>query len=333
MPGPSKPIRLCQRPASPSRRGGVTLIELLVVISLIVMVTAATIPVVAPAMANRRIRESARLVSSYIAGAKNRAAEVGRPVGVIIEKFSGQAVSMNLSYAEVPVPWGGDFANSLVNVTNANGVVSVQSFVPDGDGWKAQLIRPNDLIKLNYKGPLYYITGATNANGYLNALPWTLTNVNPAGPPAYVPPGAANGIFVPFQIFRQPSKSAVPPLQLPEGTVIDLTSSGWGLSNAFPNGTAYPVLLTFTPGGRVDSLYYDGQPVQRPTAPVNFLIGRREAAGLENLQDPKNLWISIGSLTGKITTTENTAGASGLTPAGLATARQIITSHQDMGER
>ena len=55
------------------RQGGLTLVELLVVIVILLAVTAAAIPVVLPAVENRRIREASRLVTSYMAGARSRA--------------------------------------------------------------------------------------------------------------------------------------------------------------------------------------------------------------------------------------------------------------------
>ncbi|HEV3339701.1 MAG TPA: prepilin-type N-terminal cleavage/methylation domain-containing protein, partial [Pirellulales bacterium] len=64
---------------------GVTLIELLVVIMIMLMISVITIPVVAPALSNRQIRESARMVDVFLNGARNRAAQTGRPVGVVFE--------------------------------------------------------------------------------------------------------------------------------------------------------------------------------------------------------------------------------------------------------
>ena len=56
-------------------RVGVTIVELLVVITLLLMITAVTVPTIAPAIQQRRVREAARLTSSYIAAARARAME------------------------------------------------------------------------------------------------------------------------------------------------------------------------------------------------------------------------------------------------------------------
>ena len=44
------------------RRRGITLLELLVVMLILLMITAAAIPIVAPAMRNRQMRESTRMI-------------------------------------------------------------------------------------------------------------------------------------------------------------------------------------------------------------------------------------------------------------------------------
>src|SRR6185312_4466317 len=75
---------------------------------------------------------------------------------------------------------------------------------------------------------------------------------------------------VPYQIYRQPVKSAVESIQLPEGTVIDLNYSGdqyrpfhprIGFQNnayygdlAQPNDSS-PIIITFNPSGSVEQMY------------------------------------------------------------------------------
>ena len=50
-------------------RGGATLIELLVVIVILVILAAAAVPVMAPALQNRQVREAARIVNGFLTGA------------------------------------------------------------------------------------------------------------------------------------------------------------------------------------------------------------------------------------------------------------------------
>ncbi len=92
------------------------------VIIIIVTITAATIPAVLPALANRRVREASRIVNVFIAGARSRAMQTGRPVGVMFERFAGLPDgAMTLSYCEVPPPYAGDFTDSRATVSKQPG--------------------------------------------------------------------------------------------------------------------------------------------------------------------------------------------------------------------
>ena len=64
-------------------RQGLTLIELLVAVTIMLMITAIAIPLVAPSGDERRTRETSRLVTSFFQGARTRAIQTGRPFGVI----------------------------------------------------------------------------------------------------------------------------------------------------------------------------------------------------------------------------------------------------------
>src|SRR5689334_3793267 len=86
-----------------------TLIELLVVIAIISAVTLATVPMILPALDTRRIRESARIVSTQFASAQSEAIARGRSVGVWMERLSADpSASMDLFLCEVPQTYAGD---------------------------------------------------------------------------------------------------------------------------------------------------------------------------------------------------------------------------------
>ena len=88
---------------------------------------------------------------------------------------------------------------------------------------------------------------------------------------------------MPYQIIRQPIKSAAQPLQMPGDTVVDLTQSGVGLtgiSATFQGVPPYPnPIIMFGPTGAVGYVYYDTNAPQHLPSTLYLLIGtaRRDA--------------------------------------------------------
>jgi prepilin-type N-terminal cleavage/methylation domain-containing protein len=316
-------------------RQGLTLIELLVTVMILLMITAIAIPIVAPSGDERRTRESSRLVTSYLQGARTRAIQTGRPFGVMIEAVQGiPETAVQLSYAEVQAPWAGDFADTRAHIiaqtltgdTFIRGgigfFVDSTGAVQGNSGWIG-LLRPGDIVKLGYQGAYYAIQPGEpfkdgNGNGswdsgeeyvdlnlngsyqsafdctdtstgYIKSLPWTLAPLT--APLTYTTwidlnsngtyqVGEGNG--VPFQIYRQPVKTAGAPLTLPEGMVVDLSGSGWGTtifgpepfvdannnktrdggetftdvngSGSWDVGSRGPFIILFSPGGGLASV-------------------------------------------------------------------------------
>jgi prepilin-type N-terminal cleavage/methylation domain-containing protein len=350
---------------------GVTLLELLIVLTIMLMITAATLPVMLPALQNRRMREGSRLVSTFISGARSRAIEANRPVGVVFERLNGLPMAAQLSYVEIPPPYSGDALNAALMLTVPPVKVTNSSFVD------FSAIRYGDQIQFAGKGQLCIIANdlSNSKSGQKVDDPasvnWFLLFNTPAGlqqfsnmPPSYDVSVSPNGVS--FQIFRQPVKSSGSPLQLPEGTVVDLLNSGVGLSGVFPT-TIPPVgmwstmppltwnpVVMFAPSGRLDYVTGPVGTLQRPTGPVFFLIGKRELLPDvsrnqvdENVgPDPAALpnaamlyldsfWVSISYQTGQVNVTEN---ASNLGPLAdptnyLQNARTYAISGQAAGGR
>ena len=339
-------VSALQPPASslqPATRRGVTLLELLIVMTIMLMVTAAAIPVMMPALTNRRMREASRLTSSFISGARARAIETGRPAGVMLERFNGLPMAMQISYVEVPPPYAGDSLSSKVVFSALNeiifmGIVADLVNIPNApnvpDNLWTGVIRIGDSIRLDYKGPLYTIfqAGTQNTSGEVITGAPSTTNQwrlqNSAGGPPFLPAAYANG--VPFQIIRQPVRSSATPLQLPEGTVVDLMNSGVTTGGVFPPAIVPPPMwsmmppvpfnpvIMFSPNGSVASVTTAAAPF-RPLGPIYLLLGRRDlmadvtpSGEDENLVDAKptnlhlsNFWVTVAHQTGQVSVSEN----------------------------
>jgi Tfp pilus assembly protein FimT len=255
------------------RSRGITILELLIVLVIMLMVTAAAIPMMAPALRNRQMREATRLVSAYLGAARARAVQTGRPVGVVIEREDGSAFSLRISQVEVPPPYAGDVQSASAVVTpSATPSTSAQSmytstYQPTGLSVKwysatvnglefnPSLVRVGDQIQFNAQGSRFLVLGPdADSNGVIDSPPappapqvipldvaylyrGTLTRAFPWDntTPAPQPPS--------FFVFRQPVRSTAQPLLLPEGIVVDLSLSGVG-SDLF-NSTNYGA---YTPG-------------------------------------------------------------------------------------
>ncbi len=311
---------------------GVTLLELLIVMTIMLMVTAAAIPMMRPALQNRQLREASRLVGTYIQGARARAIELGRPVGIALERDSGKPYCTTLSYVEVPPPYAGDTVNSRALVSGGTGGpwtitqlgqnVGQPSYAPDVTWFN--VVRWGDQIRFDYKGPLFTLASQSSLpdpNVGRAIPPVAVSAANPwyaysASGALLTLPNVTNGPGVGYQILRQPTaRTSAESLQLPEGIVVDLAASGMGLSllpfntgtvNA-PNVLVSPI-FTFAPNGAMDYvLGLNSNNVYqfiRPIGPLNLLIGKRElmpdvsaSAADENLYEPnpstgKNLYLS-----------------------------------------
>jgi len=335
--------------AAPPCGRGVTLIELLVVIAILMLITASAIPIVAPSIQQRRVREATRLVSSYLAAARSRAIESGRPVGVIFERYlapgstaAPQSYCMNLAMAQSQPPYAGDYTNSTAAVAYNGAQLEIIGF-PNGDLVTNQNICVGDRIRLNGRVPDFVLTQA-GATTYLAApsttAPWLLWTESAlavgALPVTYYPPPllltatVAAPAPVSFQIFRRPVRSADPPLQLPEGIVIDMqwsgmaTAAGATITN-LANGTTATVsgvftqqsnpIVSFAPTGALDMVYDVG--FQRPTGALFLLLGRSDQVGAfpssatpagftqTNLGDINSLWVAVSQLSGQVTVNPN----------------------------
>lgn len=135
---------------------GVTLVELLIVILVMLMVTAITVPAIAPALKGRKIREAARMLDVFVNSAKAKAMAAGHPVGIAFRPDANGGVTQ-VFQVEQPPGYTGDYATSTIMVTSHGGTIvppivapaTTSSIFPRNDiGW-VENVHPGDLIIFN----------------------------------------------------------------------------------------------------------------------------------------------------------------------------------------
>jgi prepilin-type N-terminal cleavage/methylation domain-containing protein len=358
-----------------STRRGLTLVELLVVIVILSLVTAATIPLMQPATAERRIREAARMVAATLANAQSRALATGRPVGVMFQRLSNQTNDLRAQHSiemflcEVPLPWSGDDPNDfcvLNTRTNAAGRPETWiRFTRPGNqafyGHPKGTFEIGDQIRLSYRGRRYVINDFKSHPQDPNSIYELLVQPPP------IDPGTQQ--MMPFQIYRQPRKSADAPAQMPVGAIVDLEYAGPAFSSPslglllnqqppLPKlSLRQPVIVMFGPSGNLESVYWgmkaanepdtDPGALQRsePISPFFLLIGQPPGddavtQGKPNHRNFDNVWIAINPQSGLVTTSEvgseidvETGNSSADTSREIDASRELARTSQNMGGR
>ena len=321
-------------------RFGFTLVELLVVVTIILILLTLTATGVKPLLEGREVREGARQVAAYIGSAQALAMARNRPVTVWVERLDNATkpgMALQLYMAEAPAPYTGDLIGAVAVVSGLVpyaydvGTTGTAAFHPNYSSALAQIVRRDSadvdgdtnvdevigtyLIRFNYRGPYYRIT---RRNGH---------SIQFQHPTAPSPRSSAAG--VPYQIYHYDHRSAMPPLEVPNGVAIDISYSGIGATGQFPVTGNFPILFSFSSGGNVQFVSHDGGVIQ-PLGAIHLLVGRPEKIGAaafadSNLADGHNLWVSIGHQTGRITTSEMMINPD------LGVARTFARTSQSMG--
>jgi len=304
------------------QRRGVTLMELLVVATIILIVTAVSVPTIKPMMESQLTKQAGSTVSTYLNRARARAMATGRPCGVTFEHFAGTydpaidfgSASLVLRQVETPPYYSGLEQGATVDVYAEDdifdGDLRLRRVRVNNDSYWGELVggERGAKIQFNGVGP-YYRLRVVGGYFYIQKLP---------------------GIDLPilqnatFKVVRDPRPTMTAPIGLPQGAVVDLEWSGTDAADGL-FALGWNVTVMFSPDGSVDYVENNGR--YSPSDTIYFLIGRWDripALGIEqvdpsdpnsewrplvedrlwNYEDPTNAWVSINPTSGLVTTTE-----------------------------
>ena len=346
-----------------TKERGMTLIELLVVGTIILILTAVSLPMVKPMLESQATRSGAQLVSTYLNRAKVRAMTSGRPCGVRFEHWKGTeggdlsgSAALILRQVDVPPLYSGLTGAETAFVVDwgpgADSSARYELFTPeDRDGadasyLKQQLRKGNGRIQFGvgngsvptgafYRTRCEYDDVLDITRVYIEDNP-TCSLATRSFDESYESPYNASvtmnaTVDFRFRAYLPPKLTMTAPEPLPQGTVVDLEYSGQG--SAY-EGNLGDVTVMFAPGGEVDTV--NGM---YPTGSMlHFLVGRWDQISavrpdgdletLPNYADGRNNWVSINTQTGLMQTTEVNPGSDvGYQPDGavMAHSREFAT--------
>jgi hypothetical protein len=279
------------------------------------------IPALRIITADRKIREAARVVESAFSVARDDA---------IVRGFAGVEITKEGIYRlRALPPYAGDTDGDAATVSGTGPTFTVTfppglSYVPN--------IKINEYIKFNHRGPLYRITDIPPSTPP-NSIEIT------AAPHQPYPPTTT----LPFQIFRQPARIESSLVSLPARHYIDWEFSGdpdnelgaplgaptMALSKIMGFGESLRVI--FNKSGGIDYLQDAASPTPNilfPTGPLYLLIAEDstlfdETSGRGNLDNPSNLWVTVGHTNGAVFVSEMAASSPPNSNVRIAAARAL----------
>ena len=313
-----------------------TLIELLVVGTIILIMTAVSLPMIKPMLESQATKNGAQLVSTYLNRAKVRAVTSGRPCGVRFEHWSGTegsgsgSAALILRQVDVPPVYSGMTGDETVYLIDLGSDVDSDiryELFSDDDYLMDQLKKGNGRIQLGvnssglpsgayFRTRFEYDEVLSTAEEdvihvYVEDNPTCSFSMKSFGETIEDPYDSSSTCQrtgnLSFKAYLPPKVTMAAPEPLPQGTVVDLQFSGGGTGYFENSGD---VTVVFAPGGEVDTV--NGM---YPTASMlHFLVGRWDQISavrteydpetFPNYADGRNFWVSINTQTGLMHTSE-----------------------------
>ena len=315
-------------------RHGLTLTELLVVGTIILAVTAISIPVVKPMMESQLTKNGANMVATALNRARNRAVANGRACGVRFEYWPGTmsvihetqpyldengnysitryvtpGASLVLRQVEVPPVYTGLLGIEKVTYADRKGRFPNDAYILQKLARKPPC---TGKIQIGGSGPFYTISKC-----YYSGNPSEDYFELKDGETYALPPDREDTQYS-FKVLQDSRTTMALPVYLPRGAAVDLQFSGIGdtLFMEEPSCEYYnepaeqtSLAIMFSPDGSVESV---GGTM--PTEPIHFLIGRWEQTSavradddtesLPNYADGRNYWVTVFPQTGSVTVSQ-----------------------------
>ena len=327
------PTTIDRRASHGCDRPGLTLVELLIVISIMAILTALIVPQVRTVNKARNLRESARVIGTAFAAARDRAVADGS-AGILIRRnpnfmFNANgAIAPPIEYASMTLyqmrrlpPYTGEYSDSTADLQFDAG--TGQYYTEIDAPFDVNLVNPGDTVYFN-DGALGFVIDSVVPSATPGLIRINLNIVNVVGMANYggnlMPPPPLN-VPMRFRVERAPQIIESTEVTLPEGYYIDLRYSGpldgsdddanaATLTKFSLQGDTNDILVFFGSDGGIDRVQFNGVRARLGGALylfVNEYDPADAAAGLDAstaasrlLAKSNALWVTVGEQTGGV---------------------------------